>query len=147
MGGQLLVSIVNVGGDLLQIEGYKLLRLIDEHENDQGGWLSIGKLDKQGDWLPDPLVKLNKETTGELVARYIAKESFLQVRCRTTDRKTSKTGESVRASFILDQDYLVCLYVAIMRLRHDKQRFEELREQAETKPVANLADLEADLFD
>lgn len=145
--GQLLVSVVNVSGDLLQLEGYKFLRLIEEHGNDQGGWLSLGNLERKGDWLPDPCLKFNKETSGEIVARYYAPETCLEVKLRTTEGKTGKTGISGQALFILDQEYLLCLYIAIMRLKNDKRRFEELREVAETKKISNIADLEDDLFE
>jgi len=145
--GQLLVSIVNVTGDLLQMEGYKFLRLIEEHGNDKGGWLSLGKLDRKEEWLPDPLIKFNKESSGEIIAHYSATESSLEVQCRVTDKRSSKTEPSAQALFIIDQDYLVCLYVAIMRLKEDKQNFERLREIAETKEVADMRKIEADLFD
>lgn len=141
--GQLLVSIVNVTGDLLRLEGYKLIRLVEEHNE----WLSLGFLERKGDWLPDPFIQFNKELSGEIVARYSALESCFEVKCRTTDKKSNKTGISAQAVFIVDQDYLVCLYIAILRLKNDKSRFEELREIADTKVVANMADLEADFFD
>lgn len=145
--GQLVVSMVNIHGDLLHLEGYKFLRLIEEHDNEKGGWLSLGFLERKETWLPEPLLKLNKEKGGELVAHYSAVESCLDVKCRViTDRNTNNTGIIAQAQFIIDQDYLVCLYVAIMKLKNDKQRFEELREKAETKEVTNMAGLEADLF-
>lgn len=146
--GQLVVSMVNVKGDLLHLEGYKFLRLIEEHDNGKGGWLSLGFLERKETWLPEPLLKLNKEKAGEIVARYSAPESYFDVKCRViSDNKTNSMDIAVQAQFIIDQEYLVCLYVAIMKLKTDKQRFEELREKAETKEVVNMANLEADLFD
>lgn len=142
-GGQLVVSIVNVHGDQLQLEGYKFLRLIEEHDNEKGGWLSLGFLERKETWLPEPLLKFNKEKSGELVARYSAQDSCLDVKCRGG---ASNSGISAQARFIIEQDYLVCLYVAILKLKNDKQRFEGLRELAETKEVTNMAGLEEDLF-
>lgn len=146
--GQLIVSIVNVNGDLLQMEGYKFLRLVEEHDNTHGGWLSLGGLDREKEWLPVPNIKFNKQTTGEIIARYVAADSCIDAKCRVIDEKNSNiTKSSGQALFVIDQDYLICLYVAIVRLKNDKKRFEDLREMAEMKNVTGMDVLEAAFFD
>lgn len=140
-GGQLLVTIVNVKGDLVQMEGYKFLRLIEAHDNGKGGWLGLGELDREKEWMPEPLIKFNKEKIGELRARYSALNSCIHVQRLEKGKNDSEGKEKEQALFIIDQDYLVCLYVAIVRLKNDKQKFERLREIAETKEIINMADL------
>lgn len=138
--GQLVVSIVNQRGDLFTLEGWKLLRLIEEHET----VLTIGSLDRKGSWQPEPLLKLSNNRAGELVAVYTAHDSTLQVVCRqenVTAQGKVRTATPDRASFVLDQTYLVSLYVAILQLKEDKTRFEALREEAEAKKAANIDEL------
>ena len=139
-GGQLVVSIVNQRGDLVSMEGWKLLRLIDEHDT----CLTLGSLDRQGAWQPEPVLELSKNKSGELIGIYTSEDSTLHVVCRqvtTNNQGKVRTATPDRAAFMLDQSYLVSLYVAITQLKEDKKRFEELREQAEAKPAVNLDDL------
>lgn len=138
--GQLVVSIVNQRGDLLSMEGWKLLRLINEH----GTPLNLGELGRMGSWQPEPLLALNGNRSGELIGVYIADDSTIQIVCRdekVNAKGTVAKGTPDRAAFILDQDYLVSLYVAIAQLKEDKQRFEQLREEAEAKKAVNVDDL------
>lgn len=138
--GQLVVFIVNQRGDLLSLEGWKLLRLINEHDTP----LNLGELGRTGSWQPEPLLALNGNRSGELIGVYTADDSTIQVVCR--EEKVNAKGAVAkatpdRAAFILDQDYLVSLYVAIAQLKEDKQRFEQLREEAEAKKAVNVDDL------
>lgn len=138
--GQLVVSIVNQRGDLLSMEGWKLLRLIDEH----GTPLNLGDLGRTGSWQPEPLLALNGNRNGELIGVYTADDSTIQIVCREEKHNAKgavSKGTPDRAAFILDQDYLVSLYVAIAQLKEDKQRFEQLREEAEAKKAINVDDL------
>lgn len=138
--GQLVVSIVNQKGDLLSMEGWKLLRLIDGH----GTALNLGTLDRKGAWLPEPVLELSKNRSGDLIGIYTAEDSTIQVVCRqetTNSQGKVRTDMPDRAAFILDQNYLVSLYVAIAQLKEDKKRFEDLREQAEAKKAVNIDDL------
>jgi len=140
MDGQLVVSIVNQRGDLLSMEGWKLLRLVDEH----GTPLNLGELGRTGSWQPEPLITLNGNRSGELIGVYTAADSTIQVVCReekVNAKGTVAKGTPDRAAFILDQDYLVSLYVAIAQLKEDKQRFEQLREEAEARKAVNVDDL------
>jgi len=140
-GGQLLVTIVNVKGDLIQMEGYKFLRLIEAHDNGKGGWLGLGDLDREKEWMPEPLIKFNKEKTGEFRARYSARNSCIYAQHMVREKNDKESKEGQKSLFIIDQDYLVCLYVAIVRLKNDKQKFERLREIADTKEILDMADL------
>ena len=138
--GQLVVSIVNQRGDLVSMEGWKLLRLVDEHDTP----LTLGSLDRKGPWQPEPLLELSKNKSGDLIGVYTAEDSTLQVVCRqetTTNQGKVSTATPDRAAFMLDQNYLVSLYVAIAQLKEDKKRFEELREQAEARKAVNIDDL------
>lgn len=138
--GQLVVSIVNQRGDMVSMEGWKLLRLLEEHDTQ----LELGTLDRRGNWEPKPILALNNNSRGTIFAVYTAKDSTLRVICRQdtiTNAGQTRKGTSDKAVFILDQDYLVSMYLAIAQLKHDKQRFEELREAAEARKAVNIEDL------
>lgn len=134
--GQMVVSVVNVRGDLLSMEAWKFLQLVHRH----GESLSLGQLDRRGGWLPEPLIRFNDNKVGEVLARYTAEDSVLQAFCRR-EVATAKGGIKIepldRSEFILDQDFLVCLYVTIAQLREQAERFQQLREHAEVKVALN----------
>lgn len=137
--GQMIVSIVNQRGDMVSMEGWKLLRLIDEHDTA----LELGTLDRRGNWEPKPILAFNNNTSGAIIALYTGNDSTLQVICRqdtVTNSGGSRKGIPDKAVFILDQDYLVSVYVAIAQLKNDKKRFEELREAAEARKAVNIED-------
>jgi hypothetical protein len=138
--GQLAVSVVNQRGDLFTLEGWKLLRLVEKH----GEALTLGTIDRKGDWQREPVLRLNNNKSGEILAVYTAIDSTLHVVCRQetpVGEGKTRTGTPDRATFMLDQTYLTALYVAILQLKEDKTRFEALREQAEARKAVNINDL------
>lgn len=140
VGAQLMVGIVNIRGDMVTMEDWKFLQLIEGH----GEFLSLGTLDARGGWLPEPLLKFNANKIGEVVAIYTAKDSTLHVVCKrevaTTQGKTRKETPD-RSEFVIDQDYLTCLYITILQLREEKKRFQELRERAEAKTSMTIDEI------
>ncbi len=144
---QLLVSIVNVQGDMVTMEEWKFLKLVKEH----GEFLSLGELDRRGGWLTEPLLKFNTNKVGDIVAIYTAKDSTLHVVCQrevATNQRNTRKETPDRAEFVIDQDYLACLYLTISQLRKDKKRFERLREKAEAKTAVTIDELfDREFFD
>ncbi|MBJ6799732.1 hypothetical protein [Geomonas propionica] len=146
-GSQLMVSIVNVRGDMVTLEDWKLLKLVEAREE----FLTLGTLDARGGWLPEPLLKFNANKVGEIIAIYTVRDSTLHVVCNRElasprGKPTQETYD--RAEFVIDQDYLTCLYIMITQLRADRQRFETLRENAEATTKVTMNDLfDKELFD
>lgn len=136
--GQLVVSIVNVRSQLLTMEGWKFLELIKNH----GEPISLGDLDRKGNWEAEPILTFSNNRAGELIAVYTANDSTIRVVCqREQNNKNATKFTPDKAAFVLDQDYLLCLYIAILQLKQNKQRFDELREKAVTKAAPNLKEL------
>lgn len=143
--GHRVVSAVNVRGDMVAVEDWKFLQLIRRH----GESLSLGQLDRRGGWLPEPVLKLNDNKVGEIIGRYTADDSTLHVLCRKetpTGSGRTKTDPVDRAEFVIDQDYLVCLFIAISQLREQAARFDHLREQAEVKMPLRVENLFDDAY-
>ena len=133
----LLVSIVNVRGEMVSLEAWKLLRLVDDHDKQ----INLGSLERRGTWEQDSLLEFSLSKVGDLYAVYQATESVLHVACERTkvsgnDRTT--TDPVGKASFIIDQDYLVSLYITITQLRANKEAFDALREKADARVVTNV---------
>ncbi len=136
--GQLVVSIVNVRSQLLTMEGWKFLELIKNH----GEPISLGDLDRKGNWEAEPVLTFSNNRAGELIAVYTANDSTIRVVCQREQNNMNATKYTPdKAAFVLDQDYLLCLYIAILQLKQNKQRFDELREKAVTKAAPNLREL------
>lgn len=136
--GQLVVSIVNVRSQLLTMEGWKFLELIKNH----GEPISLGDLDRKGNWEAEPILTFSNNRAGELIAVYTANDSTIRVVCqREQNNKNGTKYAPDKAAFVLDQDYLLCLYIAILQLKNNKIRFDELREKAVTKAAPNLKEL------
>lgn len=143
--GHRVVSVVNVRGDMVALEDWKLLQLVRRH----GESLSLGQLDRRGGWLPEPVLKFNDNKVGEVIGRYTANDSTLHVLCRKetpTGSGRTKTDPVDRAEFVIDQDYLVCLFIAISQLREQAARFDQLREQAEVKMPLRVENLFDDAY-
>lgn len=136
--GQLVVSVVNVRSQLLTMEGWKFLELIKNH----GEPISLGDLDRKGNWEAEPILTFSNNRAGELIAVYTANDSTIRVVCqREQNNKNATKYTPDKAAFVLDQDYLLCLYIAILQLKNNKIRFDELREKAVTKAAPNLKEL------
>jgi hypothetical protein len=143
--GHRVVSVVNVRGDMVALEDWKFLQLIRRH----GESLSLGQVDRRGGWLPEPVLKFNDNKVGEVIGRYTANDSTLHMRCRKDTAIGSgriKTDPVDHANFVIDQDYLVCLFIAISQLREQAARFDQLREQAEVKMPLRVETLFDDAY-
>lgn len=136
--GQLTVSIVNTRSQLLTMEGWKFLELIKNH----GEPICLGDLDRKGSWEAEPILTFSNNRAGEVSAAYTANDSTIRVICRRehSNQNGSKYTPD-KAAFALDQDYLLCLYMAVLQLKHNKSRFDELCEQAATKVTDNIKEL------
>ncbi|MBC8017460.1 MAG: hypothetical protein H7X83_02925 [Verrucomicrobia bacterium] len=136
--GQLTVSIVNTRSQLLTMEGWKFLELIKNH----GEPICLGDLDRKGSWEAEPILTFSNNRAGEVSAVYTANDSTIRVVCRRehSNQNGSKYTPD-KAAFALDQDYLLCLYMAVLQLKHNKSRFDELCEQAATKVSDNIKEL------
>lgn len=145
--GHSIVSIVNVQGQIVTMEDWKFLKLIGEH----GKVYSLGQLDRRGGWLPEPLVKMNYNKVGEVIATYTADDSVLHVHCRqetSTGKGRIQVEVADRAEFVLDQDLLLCTYITLSQMRQESERFDRLRENAELKVAVNVDDLfDRDFFE
>lgn len=136
--GQLVVTIVNTRSQMLTMEGWKFLEMIKNH----GTPIFLGDLDRKGNWEPEPLVAFSNNRAGEVHAVYTANDSTIRVICqREHNSQNGKKYTPDKAAFALDQDYLLCLYIAVLQLRLNKNRFDELREQANTKVTADIKEL------
>lgn len=135
--GHLLVCIVNVRREMITMEAWKLLRLVEDH----GKSLNLGGLERKGYWEPETLLEFNANKAGDVYAVYIPDDSAIHVACertKITSQNKSTTESMDKAAFIVDQDYLVSLYITITQLRADQKRFDSLREKAEARVVTNV---------
>lgn len=136
--GQLTVSIVNTRSQLLTMEGWKFLELIKNH----GEPICLGDLDRKGSWEAEPILTFSNNRAGVVSAVYTANDSTIRVVCqREHSNQNSSKYTPDKAAFALDQDYLLCLYIAVLQLKDNKIRFDELREKAETKVTDNIKEL------
>lgn len=136
--GQLTVSIVNTRSQMLTMEGWRFLELIKNH----GEPICLGDLDRKGSWEAEPILTFSNNRTGVVSAVYTANDSTVRVVCqREHSNQNGSKYTPDKAAFALDQDYLLCLYIAVLQLKDNKIRFDELREKAETKVTDNIKEL------
>jgi hypothetical protein len=124
----LLVTLANIDGQLIKMEGWKFTKLLES----PGEALHLETLVQKRSYNePPPLLAFNHNKSGDVVAQFDTEESTLRVTCLGENKAPADN-----ATFILDIDYALCIYMTLKRLRHDKERFDRLREAAE----ATIAD-------
>ena len=131
--GEIFVSMANTRGHSLTIEGWKFCKLIEERKIPQ----LLGTLGHRRDYRePGDPFTFNNNKTGELLAQFIPETSVLHVVCR--EEKGSQIHD--KAAFVIDIDYALCVYITLKQLRDDKERFQRLKEQADTSIPCDLFD-------
>ncbi|TLM69230.1 MAG: hypothetical protein FDZ69_00215 [Deltaproteobacteria bacterium] len=135
------VTIVNPKGIILKLPARKFEALID----DVGQTKRIGEIDTRDINGGLPEVEINVPMEIKVVAgHYESATSTLHV--VGLAERTLEVAFST--SFLLDADSAVCVYLALRRQRLDRQRFERLMDEAETKlsvdPFRHLQDRRPD---
>jgi hypothetical protein len=122
--GELYVSLANPAGEALTLEGWKFVKLIEKRDTPHR-LATLSQLRYRG---ADSLFAFKANKTGEVLAQFKTESSVIVVISR--DEESQQVSD--RASFIIDLDYALCVYLALKRLREDKERFARLKEQADT---------------
>ena len=123
-----LVSLVNPDGGLLQMDASRFMELLS-HPNTP---LLLAFHTKQ-----DPVaykdrpVVFNNNVTGRVVAKFMPDRSRITVLCLQEDRDDLQD----KADFILDADYMVCLFIVLERLRDDEVEYRRMKEKADVTLV------------
>jgi hypothetical protein len=129
--GEPRVSIVDEGKNRLEVPGWKLLDLLDN--SNQSRRLFTFPADHMTDKYPE--VVFNSASVGDLVAKYRAEESVLEVinimPPGKKGGKAEKQGGIVK--FYLDQNYLICLWIVLARTASDLRRYNDLFKVAEAQ--------------
>lgn len=121
------VTMVNPGGRILTMQARKFEVLI-EYGGESKLLGIIGA--KNYDCTSTPVEFTTAVNKGEVIGRYEKRTSILHVAVlRESDGEVGDT-----ATFVLDSDSVVCLYLAIRRERLDRYRLEQLLDMAESKP-------------
>jgi hypothetical protein len=121
--GQTYIALASTRGDSLTLESWKFTLLLEQHEKPR----KLADLKEVRRRDSDSLFAFNRHEQGEVLAQFDARESTLRVICRNTE----KDAIDGRADFLVDIDYLLCLYIALKRLREDHERFTRLKEEAD----------------
>lgn len=125
-GRESTVTMVNPDGRILTMHARKFEALI-EHAGESKLLGVIGT--KSYDFASTPVEFTTMVQNGEVVARYEPHNSVLFVGVqKKSDRKL---GDST--TYVIDNDIVVCIYLTIRRQRLDRQRFEQLMDDAETR--------------
>lgn len=122
--GTRLITLVNQDGALLQMDDTRLIELMRQ----PGTPLLLAYHTKQ-----DPVaykertVVFKNNVTGRIIAKLLPDSSRINVVCLEEER-----DEPIdKGSFIVDADYLICLYVVLERLRDDAEQYRRMKERAE----------------
>ena len=99
-----------------------MLFLIERHDQE----IMLGEFPKYNEKMEGHYLKYKDYDSGKVFGRYEAKQSRLHVALISN----KKPPVEKRSAFILDQDYLMCLYVVIKRLREDSEAYQRLQQQA-----------------
>lgn len=78
----------------------------------------------------------NEHSKGDVHAMFYPQTSTIRVICKREEDKIP--GE--QATFVIDPDYALSLYLLLTRMRQDKDQFARLWEEATVKPETNLFD-------
>jgi hypothetical protein len=125
---EIFIHIVNPLRQQIRMESWKFLLLIEEDKTPR----QLYDFDKRGYKDPAHQFIFNNCKAGIIEGRFNSKGSSIEVVCRGTN----PTDIMDKATFIVDNTYVLCLYTTLRRLKDDKIRFTRLKEEAETT-VAN----------
>lgn len=132
-GEDLFVSIVNTHGELLMVEAWKFCALIEEHAQPQ----RMGTLGRKKDYRePNDPFSFNDNKFGDVLAQFIPATSTLHVVCQNSQ----DASIADKATFIIDIDYALCIYITLKQLREDRERFNRLKEKADMSVPSDLFD-------
>ena len=126
-GEELWVTIVNAGGGVLTLEAHKFVGLLEA----SGKSRRLHEITWQDARNPEIHFVFNNQTEGEVIGRFDPHSGCLHVACCLEKGKST----ACRTRFILDLDYLLCLYLVLKRLRADRERFARLLEVADATPA------------
>lgn len=122
--GVFLVSLVNPDGALLQVDGARFSELVRQPHTP----LLLAYHTKQ-DTVPykDRTVVFKNYATGRIMAKFMPEHSCISVLC-LNEEIDELDG---RATFMIDGDYLLCLFIVLERLREDETEYRRMKEKAD----------------
>ncbi|MCK5687568.1 hypothetical protein KAJ27_25765 [bacterium] len=132
--GETYVLIVNPHNKQIKMEAWKFLKLLEDPETPKLLYdfeaFDTNKYNHK--------FIFNTRTDGRVEGAFFRENSTL--RCTRFEQEKKKRGEQLQirlkdpighANFMLDTDYILCLYTVLKKLKDDKIRFDELREKAD----------------
>ena len=131
--GETFVHIVNPHNKQIKMEAWKFLNLLEDPEKPK----LLYDFEAFESHKYNHKFIFNTRTDGRVEGAFYRENSTL--RCTRFEQKKTNQGEqfSIKlgepigsANFMLDTDYLFCLYTVLKKLKDDKIRFDELREKA-----------------
>lgn len=124
---QLLVTLVDPAGHRLTLEGFKFIDLLRNHDTTRRLHL-FQRNASRTDFVFD------QQTKGEILGRFHAAHSTLNVACYDPIPTSDSPGRSptAQASFVIDVDYALMVFLALDRLLADRERFARLLEHTQS---------------
>lgn len=130
--GELMVCLANHHKDCLRVEAWKFALLL-ESPKESKMLAQLERLDYREKRHP---FVFNKSTHGDVHAMFLPERSVIHVICKHEDVK--KLDD--KATFYIEPDYALSLYLLLKRVRQDKEQFTRLWEEATTEPKDDLFD-------
>jgi hypothetical protein len=128
---EIFVSIVNTHGQDLTIEAWKFCALFEDHAHPH----RLGTLGRKKDYRePNDPFSFNNNKSGDVLAQFVPATSTLHVFCQNSQ----DAGIADKATFIIDIDYALCIYITLKQLREDRERFNRLKEKADMSVPSDL---------
>eukprot|EP01156_Anaeramoeba_ignava_P020539 Anaeramoba_ignava/c16233_g1_i2.p1 GENE.c16233_g1_i2~~c16233_g1_i2.p1 ORF type:complete len:362 (+),score=12.94 c16233_g1_i2:108-1193(+) len=126
--GVTYIHIVSPDKDQIRLESHKFIALVEE----AGEALHLHKFEKRSyKDQPDKFI-FNNNSKGTVEGLFHPQTSTLQVICYEKSRRNPDDN----VAFILDNSYVVSLYIMLKKLKNDQTKFEMLKEKADTN-IAN----------
>lgn len=126
--GQTFISIASAENQYVKMEGWKFIRLIEDHDTT----LRLHEFQKRRGNQPADPFEFNMNTEGIVVGQFNLTESCIHINCADKDKPQTQVHDN--STFNVDTSYILCLYTILKRLREDKERFDRLEEKAKTTP-------------
>lgn len=130
--GELMVCLANHHKQRLRVEAWKFALLL-ESPNEPRMLARLERLDYREKRTP---FLFNDLTSGDVQAMFYPDTSTIRVVCQREEDKLP----AEQASFVVDPEYLLSLYLLLSRLREDKAEFSRLWEEATVTPTQNIFD-------
>lgn len=128
--GELMVCIANHHKQRLRVEAWKFALLLESPEKP----LMLARLERLDYREKRTPFLFNDLTSGNVQAMFYPETSTIRVVCQREEDKSP----AQQASFIIEPEYLLSLYLLLSRLREDKAEFTRLWEDATVTPTQNI---------